>query len=136
MAERLKEKIIESDKMVDVVCGPDTYRDLPRLLEAVDYGQKGRKRKKGQNHSASALMSASNVIGTAVTSSLMDKKGRKSLLITSFMGMATSMLLLSLFLSWKALAQYSGTLAVLRTVLCVVSFSLGAGPVPALLLPF
>jgi tRNA A37 methylthiotransferase MiaB len=27
--------------MVDVVCGPDTYRDLPRLLEAVDYGQKG-----------------------------------------------------------------------------------------------
>jgi tRNA A37 methylthiotransferase MiaB len=41
MAERLKEKIIESDKMVDVVCGPDTYRDLPRLLEAVDYGQKG-----------------------------------------------------------------------------------------------
>lgn len=41
MAERLKEKIIESDKMVDVVCGPDAYRDLPRLLEAVDYGQKG-----------------------------------------------------------------------------------------------
>lgn len=41
MAERLKEKIIDSDKMVDVVCGPDAYRDLPRLLEAVDYGQKG-----------------------------------------------------------------------------------------------
>ncbi|KAH9327019.1 hypothetical protein KI387_007197, partial [Taxus chinensis] len=41
MAERLKEKIIEADKMVDVVCGPDAYRDLPRLLEAVDYGQKG-----------------------------------------------------------------------------------------------
>jgi hypothetical protein len=93
MAERLKEKIIESDKMVDVVCGPDTYRDLPRLLEAVDYGKKGRKRKKGQNHSASALVSASNVIGTAVASSLMDKQGRKSLLITSFMGMAASMLL-------------------------------------------
>jgi MFS family permease len=85
---------------------------------------------------ASALVSASNVIGTAVASSLMDKQGRKSLLITSFMGMVASMLLLSLFLSWKALAQYSGTLAVLRTVLYVVSFSLGAGPVPALLLPF
>jgi tRNA A37 methylthiotransferase MiaB len=41
MAEHLKEKIIESDKMVDVVCGPDTYRDLHRLLEVVDYGQKG-----------------------------------------------------------------------------------------------
>ena len=32
MAERLKEKIIEKEKMVDVVCGPDAYRDLPRLL--------------------------------------------------------------------------------------------------------
>lgn len=84
---------------------------------------------------ASALVGASNVIGTAVASSLMDKQGRKSLLITSFSGMAASMLLLSLSLSWKALAGYSGTLAVLGTVLYVVSFSLGAGPVPALLLP-
>ncbi|XP_006838634.2 CDK5RAP1-like protein [Amborella trichopoda] len=41
MAERLKEKILDADKMVDVVCGPDAYRDLPRLLESVDYGQKG-----------------------------------------------------------------------------------------------
>ncbi|XP_021908298.1 CDK5RAP1-like protein, partial [Carica papaya] len=41
MAERLKERILDADKMVDVVCGPDAYRDLPRLLEEVDYGQKG-----------------------------------------------------------------------------------------------
>lgn len=41
MAERLKEKILDADKMVDVVCGPDAYRDLPRLLQEVDYGQKG-----------------------------------------------------------------------------------------------
>ncbi|XP_058777811.1 CDK5RAP1-like protein [Vicia villosa] len=41
MAERLKEKILDADKMVDVVCGPDAYRDLPRLLEEVEYGQKG-----------------------------------------------------------------------------------------------
>ncbi|KAK7406765.1 hypothetical protein VNO78_08396 [Psophocarpus tetragonolobus] len=41
MAERLKEKILDADKMVDVVCGPDAYRDLPHLLEEVDYGQKG-----------------------------------------------------------------------------------------------
>ncbi|KAM1174464.1 CDK5RAP1-like protein [Malus sylvestris] len=41
MAERLKDQILDSDKMVDVVCGPDAYRDLPRLLEDVDYGQKG-----------------------------------------------------------------------------------------------
>ncbi|XP_074308306.1 plastidic glucose transporter 4 [Silene latifolia] len=84
---------------------------------------------------ASALVGASNVIGTAIASSLMDKQGRKSLLITSFSGMAASMLLLSLTFTWKALAPYSGTLAVLGTVLYVLSFSLGAGPVPALLLP-
>ncbi|XP_058751279.1 plastidic glucose transporter 4-like [Vicia villosa] len=84
---------------------------------------------------ASALVGASNVIGTAIASSLMDKQGRKSLLITSFTGMAASMLLLSLTFSWKTLAPYSGPLAVLGTVFYVLSFSLGAGPVPALLLP-
>ncbi|KAJ7565089.1 hypothetical protein O6H91_02G047400 [Diphasiastrum complanatum] len=41
MAERLKEKLIDADKMVDVVCGPDAYRDLPRLLALVDEGQTG-----------------------------------------------------------------------------------------------
>ncbi|KAL0378062.1 UNVERIFIED_CONTAM: Plastidic glucose transporter 4 [Sesamum radiatum] len=84
---------------------------------------------------ASALVGAANVFGTTVASSLMDKQGRKSLLLTSFAGMAASMLLLSLGFTWKALAPYSGTLAVLGTVLYVLSFSLGAGPVPALLLP-
>ncbi|KAK1325946.1 Plastidic glucose transporter 4 [Acorus calamus] len=84
---------------------------------------------------ASALVGASNVFGTAVASSLMDRQGRKSLLITSFTGMAASMLLLSLSFTWKVLTPYSGTLAVLGTVLYVLSFSLGAGPVPALLLP-
>ncbi|KAG4926142.1 hypothetical protein JHK82_051947 [Glycine max] len=84
---------------------------------------------------ASALVGASNVFGTIVASSLMDKKGRKSLLITSFSGMAASMLLLFVSFTWKVLAPYSGTLAVLGTVLYVLSFSLGAGPVPALLLP-
>ncbi|KAF8390108.1 hypothetical protein HHK36_024630 [Tetracentron sinense] len=83
---------------------------------------------------ASALVGASNVFGTAIASSLMDKQGRKSLLITSFAGMAASMLLLSLSVTWKVLAPYSGTLAVLGTVLYVLCFSLGAGPVPALLL--
>eukprot|EP00041_Stephanoeca_diplocostata_P014795 m.279230 g.279230 ORF g.279230 m.279230 type:complete len:680 (+) comp19801_c0_seq5:291-2330(+) len=32
MAERLKKKLLETEKAVDVVCGPDAYRDLPRLL--------------------------------------------------------------------------------------------------------
>ncbi|KAG0536718.1 hypothetical protein BDA96_03G087700 [Sorghum bicolor] len=84
---------------------------------------------------ASALVGAANVFGTMMASSLMDKQGRKSLLITSFSGMGASMLLLALSFTWKALAPYSGTLAVVGTVLYVLSFALGAGPVPALLLP-
>ncbi|XP_059476604.1 mitochondrial tRNA methylthiotransferase CDK5RAP1 [Neocloeon triangulifer] len=32
MAERLKEKLVEKEKSVDIVAGPDSYRDLPRLL--------------------------------------------------------------------------------------------------------
>ena len=38
MAERLKEKLLESDKMVDMVVGPDAYRDLPMLLTSVGRG--------------------------------------------------------------------------------------------------
>ncbi|XP_030525090.1 plastidic glucose transporter 4 [Rhodamnia argentea] len=84
---------------------------------------------------ASALVGAANVLGTTVASSLMDKQGRKSLLMISFSGMAASMLLLSLSFTWKVLAPYAAPLAVVGTVLYVLSFSLGAGPVPALLLP-
>ncbi len=38
MAERLKEKLLESDKMVDMVVGPDAYRDLPMLVETAVSG--------------------------------------------------------------------------------------------------
>eukprot|EP00126_Sphaerothecum_destruens_P007493 Sdes_comp19876_c0_seq1m12173 len=38
MAERLKQKLLESDKMVDLVAGPDSYRDLPRMLDRIQSG--------------------------------------------------------------------------------------------------
>ncbi|KAL3194162.1 hypothetical protein MRX96_016302 [Rhipicephalus microplus] len=41
MAERLKEKLIEKEKAVDIVAGPDSYRDLPRLLALANSGQAG-----------------------------------------------------------------------------------------------
>lgn len=41
MAERLKAKLLEEEKMVDIVTGPDAYRDLPRLVEEAETGQKG-----------------------------------------------------------------------------------------------
>jgi len=40
MAERLKTKLLEQEKLVDIVAGPDSYRDLPNLLSRVDSGQK------------------------------------------------------------------------------------------------
>ncbi|KAF5075151.1 tRNA-2-methylthio-N(6)-dimethylallyladenosine synthase [anaerobic digester metagenome] len=40
MAERLKEQLISEEKMVDVIVGPDAYRDLPRLLNIAEGGQK------------------------------------------------------------------------------------------------
>lgn len=40
MAERLKEKLIEEEKIVDIVVGPDAYRDLPNLLKTTETGQK------------------------------------------------------------------------------------------------
>ncbi|MES2430827.1 MAG: tRNA (N6-isopentenyl adenosine(37)-C2)-methylthiotransferase MiaB [Bacteroidota bacterium] len=40
MAERLKEKFIEEEKLVDLVVGPDAYRTLPSLIEEAETGQK------------------------------------------------------------------------------------------------
>ena len=40
MAERLKAKFIEEEKLVDIVVGPDAYRSLPALVEEAETGQK------------------------------------------------------------------------------------------------
>lgn len=40
MAERLKEKFLEEEKIVDIVAGPDSYRSLPLLIEEAETGQK------------------------------------------------------------------------------------------------
>ncbi|MCW3073633.1 MAG: miaB [Flaviaesturariibacter sp.] len=41
MAERLKAKLLEEEKLVDLVIGPDAYRTLPDLIKEADGGQKG-----------------------------------------------------------------------------------------------
>lgn len=41
MAERLKAKLLEEEKLVDLVVGPDAYRTLPKLVEEAGEGQKG-----------------------------------------------------------------------------------------------
>lgn len=41
MAERLKERLLEEEPIVDIVAGPDSYRDMPKLVEAARAGGKG-----------------------------------------------------------------------------------------------
>ena len=41
MAERLKDKLLDSDKMVDLVCGPDAYRSIPHLLSISETTRQG-----------------------------------------------------------------------------------------------
>lgn len=40
MAERLKEKLLEEEQLVDLIAGPDAYRDLPSLIAEVEDGRK------------------------------------------------------------------------------------------------
>ncbi len=40
MAERLKKKFLEEEKIVDLVVGPDAYRDLPNLIQTAEEGEK------------------------------------------------------------------------------------------------
>ncbi len=40
MAERVRDQIIDREKLVDLVVGPDAYRDIPNLLSEVDDGRK------------------------------------------------------------------------------------------------
>ncbi|MGB5499766.1 MAG: tRNA (N6-isopentenyl adenosine(37)-C2)-methylthiotransferase MiaB [Maribacter sp.] len=39
MAERLKSKLLEEEKIVDMVVGPDAYKDLPNLIQEIDAGR-------------------------------------------------------------------------------------------------
>ena len=40
MAERLKKSLLEQEQLVDLVAGPDAYRDLPNLIDEVGTGQR------------------------------------------------------------------------------------------------
>ena len=41
MAERLRAKLVEEDRVIDIIVGPDEYRRLPTLVEAASAGEKG-----------------------------------------------------------------------------------------------
>jgi tRNA-2-methylthio-N6-dimethylallyladenosine synthase len=41
MAERMKKTLLEDEKLVDLVVGPDAYRTLPQLIQSAEHGEKG-----------------------------------------------------------------------------------------------
>ncbi|MBN1198021.1 MAG: tRNA (N6-isopentenyl adenosine(37)-C2)-methylthiotransferase MiaB [Bacteroidales bacterium] len=41
MADRIKNVLLEEEHLLDIIAGPDAYRDLPRLLDQVESGQRG-----------------------------------------------------------------------------------------------
>ncbi|GAB4818024.1 hypothetical protein N2152v2_005070 [Parachlorella kessleri] len=84
---------------------------------------------------ASAAVGACNVLGTVVAAGLMDKAGRKQLMTVSFGGMGASMLAMAAGMWLPGLASLTGTIALLGTLSYILCFAVGAGPVPALLIP-
>ncbi|MEW5301739.1 MAG: hypothetical protein WDW36_004577 [Sanguina aurantia] len=84
---------------------------------------------------ASAAVGVTNVLGTIVAAWLMDRAGRKQLLGGSFLGQASAMFIMAAGFSLAALKPYAGSIAVAGTLLYVLSFAMGAGPVPGLIVP-
>jgi MFS family permease len=77
---------------------------------------------------ASAVVGVANLVGTIVAGRLIDSAGRKSLLTKSLIGMSCSMAVLSFYGT-----NASTIVAVGGTLVYVLAFAFGAGPVPALL---
>ena len=84
---------------------------------------------------ASAVVGLANVLGTALAAVLMDRAGRVQLLTASFGGMACAMLAMAAGLGIPSLSGFAGPIALAGTLAYIVSFALGAGPVPGLLVP-
>lgn len=84
---------------------------------------------------ASAAVGATNVIGTLVAASMMESAGRKQLLSNSFVGQGVAMLAMAAGFGMISLKPLSGTIAVAGTLAYIFAFALGAGPVPALMVP-
>ncbi|CAH9109607.1 unnamed protein product [Cuscuta europaea] len=83
---------------------------------------------------ANVFIGIANLTGSVVALILMDRLGRRGLLLWSFLGMAVSMGL-QVFASTIASSYASFFLSVAGMLFFVFTFAIGAGPVPGLLLP-
>uniref|UniRef100_A0A6N2KNH2 Major facilitator superfamily (MFS) profile domain-containing protein n=1 Tax=Salix viminalis TaxID=40686 RepID=A0A6N2KNH2_SALVM len=84
---------------------------------------------------ANVFVGIVNISGSVIAMVLMDKLGRKVLLLWSFFGMAVSMGLQVVAASSNMLGSGTLYLSVGGMLMFVFTFAIGAGPVPGLLLP-
>ncbi|XP_042494680.1 probable plastidic glucose transporter 1 isoform X2 [Macadamia integrifolia] len=84
---------------------------------------------------ASLLVGFTNFGGALLALYLMDKQGRKKLLIGSYLGMAASMFLIVYAISSPLDEQLAHNLSILGTLVYIFTFAVGAGPVTGLIIP-
>ncbi|MQL89041.1 hypothetical protein Taro_021609 [Colocasia esculenta] len=84
---------------------------------------------------ANICIGLANLGGSIIAMLLMDKLGRKVLLLGSFFGMAVAMALQATASSFQNYVSWSLYISVFGMLMFVLAFALGAGPVPGLLLP-
>jgi MFS family permease len=84
---------------------------------------------------ASIAVGVFNIAGTLVAMTAIEKAGRRSLLIASYAGMATTMFVMGASFVVTLSKAYSHAITLFGTVLFVMSFALGSGPVTGLLIP-
>ncbi|KAK8954688.1 putative plastidic glucose transporter 1 [Platanthera zijinensis] len=84
---------------------------------------------------ASLYVGITNFTGALIALYLMDKQGRKKLLVGSYLGMAFSMFIVALAIVSPVEEDLSHTLSVVGSLMYIFSFALGAGPVTGLVIP-
>lgn len=83
---------------------------------------------------ASLAVGATNVLGTLIAASIIEKQGRTTLLTNSYMGQAAAMFAMAAGFTIPALKEFAAPIAVCGTLFYILSFALGAGPVTALII--
>ncbi|TVU09437.1 hypothetical protein EJB05_42909, partial [Eragrostis curvula] len=84
---------------------------------------------------ASLYVGITNLGGAIVASNLMDKQGRKKLLIGSYLGMAFAMSLIVYGISFPLDEELTHGLSITGTLLYIFTFAIGAGPVTGIIIP-
>ncbi|KAL2485371.1 putative plastidic glucose transporter 1 [Abeliophyllum distichum] len=84
---------------------------------------------------ASLYVGLTNFAGALFASYLMDKQGRKTLLVGSYLGMAVSMSVIVSAVSFPIDKEISSNLSILGTILYILTFAIGAGPATGLIIP-